>query len=87
MIYLTTDNLDQAVYFDLRKSEPRRRTGGVEQVLHGLIGNGITEVPVMVTSWRDWTEVAFGRGDIFSFVDERTVRRMLGQMAREMELH
>lgn len=87
MIYLTTDQFDQAVYFDLRKAEHPRRAGGQEQILHGLLGNGVSEVPVTIRSWRDWTDVNFGKGDLFSFVDERTIRRMLGQVAREMELH
>lgn len=87
MIYLTTDQFDQAVYFDLRKTEHPRRVGGAEQIIHGLLGNGISEVPVTIRSWRDWTEVNFGRGDLFRFVEERTIRRMLGQVVREMELH
>jgi hypothetical protein len=87
MIYLTTDQFDQAVYFDLRKAEHPRRAGGAEHILHGLLGNGVSEVPVTIRSWRDWTAVDFGKGDLFSFVDERTIRRMLGQVAREMELH
>ena len=33
MTYLTNDILDQGVYFDLRKSEPRRRAGGASLVV------------------------------------------------------
>lgn len=84
MIYLTTDTMDQAVYFDLRKKEPCRRTGGTEQRLYGLVGNGVAEVPVTVKSWRDWVEVAFAGSELFDFVDERLIRRMLGELAREM---
>lgn len=87
MIYLTTDQFDQAVYFELRRTEHPRRSGGAMHVLHGLLGNGVSEMPVTIRSWQDWTDVDFGKGDLFSFVDERTVRRMLGQVAREMELH
>ena len=38
MIYLTNDTMDQAVYFDLRKTEPRRRRGGIEHLYYGLLG-------------------------------------------------
>jgi hypothetical protein len=87
MIYLTTDQFDQAVYFDLRKAEHPRRAGGAEHILHGLLGNGVSEVPVTIRSWRDCTDVDFGKGDLFSFVEERTIRRMLREVAREMVLH
>lgn len=87
MIYLTTDSHDQGVYFDLRKNEPRHRTGGVEHVIHGLLGNGVAEVPVTVRSWRDWMEIVVGTGELFNFVEERDVRRILGQVVREMDLH
>ncbi len=87
MIYLTNDSHDQAVYFEVRRSEPRRRAGGIERILSGLLGNGVTEVPVTVRSWCDCVEVVFGREDLFSFVEERTLRRMLGDVAREMPLH
>lgn len=86
MIYLTTDAFDQAVYFDLRKREPRRKAGGVEEHFYGLLGNGISEVPVTVRQWRDCLEMAFGRGELFSFVEEQTIRRMLGEVVREMAL-
>ncbi len=87
MIYLTNDSHDQAVYFDIRKNEPRRRTGGVEHLVHGLVGNGVTEVPVTVRTWRDCQEVNFGGAGIFSFVDERTIRRMLADLVQEIVLH
>jgi hypothetical protein len=87
MIYLTNDTFGQGVYFDLRKSEPRRKAGGTEQLIHGLLGNGVSEVPVTVRSWRDCVEMVFGKGDIFSFVEEQTIRRMLGEVVREMALH
>lgn len=87
MIYLTNDVLDRGVYFDLRKSEPRRKAGGTEQLYYGLLGNGVSELPVTVRSWRDSLEMAFGTGELFSFVEERTIRRMLGEMVRELALH
>jgi hypothetical protein len=86
MIYLTNDEMDQAVYFDLRKTEPRRKSGGIEHLFYGLLGNGVSEVPVTVKSWRDCTEVSFGRGGLFSFVEENSIRRMLGAVARELAL-
>ncbi|HYS42942.1 MAG TPA: hypothetical protein VEM32_03085 [Geobacteraceae bacterium] len=87
MIYLTNDTFDQAVYFDLRKSEPRRRGGCTELLCYGLLGNGVSEVPVTVRSWRDCLEMAFGKGELFSFVEERTIRRMLGEVVRELAPH
>ena len=87
MIYLTNDTFDQAVYFDLRKSEPRRKGGGIELLCYGLLGNGVNEVPVTVRKWRDCVEMAFGRGELFSFVEERTIRRMLGEVVRELAPH
>ncbi len=87
MIYLTNDAFDQAVYFDVRKSEPRRRVGGTEHLFYGLLGNGVTEVPVTVRSWCDCFEVVFGKGELFSFVEEQTIRKMLGEVVREMVMH
>jgi hypothetical protein len=87
MIYLTNDNQDQAVYFDLRRTEPRRRREGIEHHFFGLLGNGVSELPVTVKSWRDCTEVIFGRGDLFDFVEEHTLRRMLGEAVREIAPH
>ncbi len=86
MIYLTNDVCDQAVYFDLRKSAPRRKAGGIELLWYGLLGNGVSEVPVTVRQWRDCMEMAFGRGELFNFVEERTIRRMLGEVVRELAL-
>ena len=87
MIYLTNDTLDQAVYFEILKQEPRRKGCAGEHHFYGVIGNGVSEVPVTVRSWRDCVEMAFGKGDIFSFVEEHTIRRMLGEVVREMALH
>ncbi len=86
MIYLTNDVCDQAVYFDLRKSEPRRKSGGTEILCYGLLGNGVSEVPVTVRQWRDCMEMAFGRGELFNFVEERTIRQMLGEVVRGLAL-
>ena len=86
MIYLTNDTMDQAVYFDLRKTEPRRRRGGTEHLFYGLLGNGVSEVPVTVKSRHDCTEVFFGGNELFSFVEERAIRRMLGEALREIAL-
>jgi hypothetical protein len=85
MIYLTTDSMDNGVYFDLRKREPLRRPGGTES-FYGLLGNGIAEIRVTVRAWRDSLEVVFGRGELFSFVEESDVRRSLGDVVRELAL-
>ncbi len=87
MIYLTNDTLDQAVYFEILKREPQKKACGGERRFYGVLGNGVSEVPVTVRSWRDCVEMAFGKGDIFSFVEEQTIRRMLGELVREMALH
>lgn len=87
MIYLTNDSHDRGVYFDLRRSEPRRQPGGTERLFYGLLGNGVSELPVTVKSWRDSVEVCFGNGELFSYVEERTIRQMLGDMVREMTRH
>ena len=87
MIYLTNDTLDQAVYFEVLKQGPQKKARGVEHHLYGVLGNGVSEVPVTVRSWRDCVEMAFGKGDIFSFVEEHAIRRMLGEVVREMALH
>ena len=84
MIYLTTDSMDNGVYFDLRKQEPRRRAGGTENLFYGLLGNGVAEIRVTVKAWQDSLEVVFGGGELFSFVEESTVRRMLGNVVREL---
>lgn len=87
MIYLTNDSHDQAIYFDLRKQEPRRKAGVTEHWLYGLLGNGVAEVPVTLRQRQDWVEVNFGGSALFDFIEERTIRRMLGEMAMEMALH
>lgn len=87
MIYLTNDMHDQAVYFDLRKQEPHRKPGGTEHLFHGLVGNGNAETAVTIRSWRDCLEMAFGRRELFRFVEEDTVRRKLGEIVRELVLH
>ncbi len=85
MVYLTNDLYDQAVYFELRNREPRRKAGGVEHRFFGLLGNGINEVPVRMMSWRDNVEVDFGeRGALFNVVDERSIRRLLSELARDL---
>jgi hypothetical protein len=87
MIYLTNDTLDQAIYFEVLKREPKRKRCGIEEHYYGILGNGVSEVPVTVRNWRDCVEMIFGRDDIFSFVEEQTIRRMLGEALREMALH
>lgn len=78
MIYLTNDDHDQAVYFDLRRKEPHRRAGSLEHHYYGLLGNGVSEVAVEVRRGRNGVEVAFGRGELFEFVEESAIRRMVG---------
>lgn len=85
MVYLTNDDLDQAVYFELRGREPRKR--GNEQLYFGLLGNGIHEVAVTLRSMRGCVEVVFGQSDLFSFVAEDTLRKMLGEMLAEQTVH
>ncbi len=87
MIYLTNDTNDQGVYFDLRKSEQRRKSGYTELLCSGLLGNGISEMPVTVRNWRDYVEVTFGRGELFDFVEERTIRLILNRVVRDLALH
>ena len=85
MIYLTNDAYDQAVYCELHRNTPRRRTDGMEYCFTGLLGNGVSEVAVTVRSWRDYVEVVFGAGSmLFNAVDERTIRRLLGEAVREL---
>jgi len=87
MIYLTNDALDQAVYFEMRGKEPGRRGNGYEQVFFGLMGNGVHEVPVTLRRGRSGIEVAFGRSDLFRFVEEDALRRMLGELAQDKMGH
>ncbi len=85
MIYLTNDVYDQAVYCELHPQKSRRLAGGIERRFTGLLGNGVSEVPVTVRSWRDCVEVVFGAGDmLFACVDEHIVRRLLGDVVREL---
>uniref|UniRef100_C6E4U8 Uncharacterized protein n=1 Tax=Geobacter sp. (strain M21) TaxID=443144 RepID=C6E4U8_GEOSM len=87
MIYLTNDALDQAVYFEMRGKEAFRSRNGLDQVYYGLLGNGVHEVDVTLKKRRGCVEVAFGRSDLFSFVEEDELRRMLGRMVREKTVH
>ena len=87
MIYLTNDALDQAVYFELRGREPRRRGNSIEQLYFGLLGNGVHEVAVTLRSSRGCVEVVFGRSELFSFVEEDALRRMLGEMMTGKTVH
>jgi hypothetical protein len=87
MIYLTNDTLDQAVYFDLRGSEPRKRGNGVERLYFGLLGNGVHEVTVTLRRSQGEVEVVFGRSDLFSFVEEDALRRLLGEMVTGETVH
>lgn len=87
MIYLTNDALDQAVYFDLRNKEPHRKGNLVEQVYSGLLGNGVHEVAVTLKKSRSGVEVHFGKSDLFHFVEEDELRRMLGEVLKRRTLH
>jgi len=87
MIYLTNDALDQAVYFELRGRELRKKGNGGEQLYFGLLGNGIHEVAVTLKSLRGCVEVVFGRSDLFNFVEEDVLRRMLGEMVTTHTVH
>jgi hypothetical protein len=84
MIYLTNDAVEQAVYFDLRKIEPRKTAGGIERRVYGLLGNGMAEVTVTIRSWRDCMEVSFGKGLLFDFIEERVIRKLLGVVVQEL---
>ncbi len=84
MIYLTNDTCDQAVYFDLRKREQHRKAGATEILCYGLLGNGVSEISVMVRSWRDYVETTFGNGSLFHFVEEQTIRQILNKVVRDL---
>ena len=84
MLYLTNDALDQAVYFELRGREPRQRG---EQFYYGLLGNGIHEVSVTLKSVRGFVEVVFGKSDLFSFIEEDDLRRILGELVSSETVH
>ena len=87
MIYLTNDELDQAVYLDLRPTAPRRGKSGMGNLLYGLLGNGVNEVPVIVKSRLDGAEVIFGGSELFRFVEEKTIRGMIDAIIRELPRH
>jgi hypothetical protein len=87
MIYLTNDTLDQAVYFDLRSGEPHRSQNGNERIYFGLLGNGVHEVAVTLKQSRGSIEVAFGRSELFCFVEEETLRRMVGEAVQGETVH
>jgi hypothetical protein len=87
MIYLTNDALDQAVYFELRDTKPGKRGNGGEQLYFGLLGNGVHEVAVTLKSMRGCVEVVFGKSDLFSFVEEDAMRRMLGEIVAGETVH
>jgi hypothetical protein len=87
MIYLTNDALDQAVYFELRGKEPRKKGNDSEQLYFGLLGNGVHEVAVTLRSMLGCVEVVFGKSDLFSFVEEDALRRMLGEMVAGETMH
>jgi len=87
MIYLTNDALDQAVYFELRGRESHRKGSNSEQQYFGLLGNGVHEVSVTLKKGREWVEVTFGSSELFRFVEEDALRRMLGEMMTRETLH
>jgi hypothetical protein len=87
MIYLTNDSLDQAAYFDMRGKEPLRRRNSSEQLYFGLLGNGVHEVAVTLRSSRERVEVVFGKSELFSFVEEDALRRMLREMVAGKTVH
>ena len=87
MIYLTNDALDQAVYFDLRRSEPHRSGNRLDHLYFGLLGNGVHEVTVTLRKSRGCLEISFGKSELFSFVEEHALRRMLGEVMAAKTLH
>lgn len=86
MIYLTNDNLDHAVYLDLHGTRSRRLRSGRENHFHGLLGNGVNETAVTVKDGCDGTEIIFGREELFRFVEERLIRRLIGEVIHEISL-
>lgn len=86
MIYLTNDDMDQGVYLDLHGSGSRRIKVGKELHLYGLLGNGVNETPVTVKKRHDGTDIIFARGELFRFVEERIIRRLIGDVIQEMSL-
>ena len=87
MIYLTNDALDQAVYFELRGRKPGKKGNASGELYYGLLGNGVHEVAVTLKSMRGFVEVVFGTSELFSFVEEDALRRMLGEMVTEETVH
>lgn len=87
MVYLTNDALDHVVYFELRGREARKKGNGREELLFGLLGNGVHEVSVTLKSVSGRVEVAFGKSELFRFVEEDAVRRMLGEMMSGETMH
>jgi 8-oxo-dGTP pyrophosphatase MutT (NUDIX family) len=87
MIYLTNDTLDQAVYFELRGKEPHRRGNSIEHLHFGLLGNGVHEVAVTLRSRRGCVEIVFGKSELFSFVEEDAMRRMIREMVAGETVH
>ncbi|WP_136526995.1 hypothetical protein [Geomonas ferrireducens] len=87
MIYLTNDALDQVVYFEMRSKEALRSGRSIQQVYHGLLGNGVHEVDVTMKKRRGSVEIAFGSSALFCFVEEDALRRMLEGMVREKTVH
>jgi hypothetical protein len=87
MIYLTNDVLDQAVYFELRGRDFKKRGTSGEQFFFGLLGNGVHEVPVTLRNQHGFVEVVFGKSELFDFVEEDAVRRMLGDMVTSETVH
>jgi len=87
MMYLTNDALDQAVYFDLRRSRPQRQGKRVDLVYFGLLGNGVHEVDVTLRKSRGRVEIDFGPGELFGFVEESVLRRLLGEAVATQTLH
>jgi hypothetical protein len=86
MIYLTNDNLDQAVYLDLKGTRPQRPKSGRENHYYGLLGNGVNETSVTVKKGCDRTEIIFAREELFRFVEERIIRRLIGEAIHEISL-
>ena len=86
MIYLTNDAMDQAVYFDLFDKKPHGRGNDGEDLYFGLLGNGVHEVAVTLKSGHGCVDVIC-RSELFSFVEEEAIRRMLGEMVNNQTVH
>jgi hypothetical protein len=46
----------------------------------------VNETAVTVKNRCDGTEIIFGRGELFRFVEERMIRRLIGEVILEMSL-